>query len=1317
VTNQKPVRPSTTIAAFGQEDLVGLTEKLHEQKKRLKDTEIMIEEADIPKVPSKVYSPTPEEYNRHCATHLPYRSWCPICVQAKKRNPAHRHTTTGIDNKKHIPVISVDYMYMNDNIEDKNNPILVVHDGESEGVWAIFARKKGESSYVKHRLANIIRRLGYAKVIIKSDQEPAIKNMENQVIESLLEDDFKEQCGCQVTVQHSPVGESAANGAIENTIQRVQGQVRALKLDLEANLKRKLAPTQTIWPWLVEYAAQTLLYWRISGEDGLTAIQRIRGRSTTAPRPRFGEKVMYKIPKTVKINKSEARWKYGIWLGSIESSDEHLIGTKLGVIKARAVTALPDDKRFDVKDIDEMQGLPWKPSTRHRGMKIRTNINDNDDEDEEDEQDDEPEAVQLEVYDDEDPTETAEDIVKKQDVIMNRTGQSYSFTIKARDVLKYGPHPGCPGCKFVTGEVTTQSGHNKECKSRIMVEMEKDKEDKHRVRRWYVAKGIEESDDTTKTNKADHDMSAGTSGPTTTNEADDVQMTGANQPAAAASSSSSSTTTQQAQSSDKRDRDDGGSSSKKAKVDSMRWEELVKRLKVKCLNLCDKGITHENDVDEVFDNYIKNDPIFTVTSTKQPEDIRHEIREQQHHHMKYFIDVDGRCITTNSAMTLSMLKLKGTIKEIKRDGEYFQAVVADDAKQYDVDTAVNQGMKMQTEIDMQQLFVCEVNGNDVNDESVQEALESSERCHEPDPDTSTTTMKDDEFKIDEVAWDDVNNCPLDPVKVREARRAEMDYFRKMKVYKKVPLQRCKDLTGKAPIKVRWIDTNKQDEQNPKYRSRLVAKDFKKYHDPDLYTATPPIEMLRYIISRAATGMSRTGRRRKLMVNDVARAYFNAPNLTPLFVEICEEDREPGDEYMCGELLVSMYGTRPAASNWQKCYTELLQMNGFKVTRASTCMLWHPEKDIVVMVHGDDFISTADGDDLEWLKMVFETKFEISTEVIGHEHGDLKELKVLNRFISATEDGFVYESDVRHADILIKELGLENAKKVNTPVADVHHESDELLDHDKFKKYQSLCARANFMAIDRFDLQYAAKECCKAMSRPTMRDWAKLKRIGRYVIGRRRLVYRYVFQDELAAAVVYSDANWASDASDRRSTSGGVIVLGLHYIRSWSKTQSLVALSSAESELYAIVKASSEVLGFQSTIRDLGHKIGTIILSDASAALGIIQRQGLGRMRHIDCSFLFVQSLNANKVVQFAKVPGYENPADLCTKGLAEEAILRHVGKVGGQHSDGRPNMCPQVLEVLNRTRCKDNGSEGGCENKACTQHLCVLLGEHGLHTA
>ena len=67
-----------------EEELVGLTEKLGRERAKLRDTEIEIEEADVPRVPAKVYTPSPEEYNRHCATHLPYRNWCPIWIEQRR---------------------------------------------------------------------------------------------------------------------------------------------------------------------------------------------------------------------------------------------------------------------------------------------------------------------------------------------------------------------------------------------------------------------------------------------------------------------------------------------------------------------------------------------------------------------------------------------------------------------------------------------------------------------------------------------------------------------------------------------------------------------------------------------------------------------------------------------------------------------------------------------------------------------------------------------------------------------------------------------------------------------------------------------------------------------------------------------------------------------------------------------------------------------------------------------------------------------------------------------------------------------------------
>ena len=60
----------------------------------------------------------------------------------------------------------------------------------------------------------------------------------------------------------------------------------------------------------------------------------------------------------------------------------------------------------------------------------------------------------------------------------------------------------------------------------------------------------------------------------------------------------------------------------------------------------------------------------------------------------------------------------------------------------------------------------------------------------------------------------------------KARREEIAYFRDMGIYEKVDINEAWSETGKAPIAVRWVDIGKGDTANPKYRSRLVAKELK-----------------------------------------------------------------------------------------------------------------------------------------------------------------------------------------------------------------------------------------------------------------------------------------------------------------------------------------------------------------------------------------------------------------------------------------------------------------------------------------------------------
>ena len=166
------------------------------------------------------------------------------------------------------------------------------------------------------------------------------------------------------------------------------------------------------------------------------------------------------------------------------------------------------------------------------------------------------------------------------------------------------------------------------------------------------------------------------------------------------------------------------------------------------------------------------------------------------------------------------------------------------------------------------------------------------------------------------------------------------------------------------------------------------------------------------------------------------------------------------------------------------------------------------------------------------------------------------------------------------------------------------------------KYRAVTARLNFLARDRTDIQHATKEVSRCMSAPRVGDMDALMHIGKYLLRRPRATYMYKFQIEPSEFTVYSDTDWAGCRSTRKSTSGGIIMHGDHFIKSWSRQQNLVSLSSAEAGLYGLVKASSEALGCKSMAHDYGHKKNIRSYADASAALGIVHRKGLGKVRHI-----------------------------------------------------------------------------------------------------
>ena len=136
------------------------------------------------------------------------------------------------------------------------------------------------------------------------------------------------------------------------------------------------------------------------------------------------------------------------------------------------------------------------------------------------------------------------------------------------------------------------------------------------------------------------------------------------------------------------------------------------------------------------------------------------------------------------------------------------------------------------------------------------------------------------------------------------------------------------------------------------------------------------------------------------------------------------------------------------------------------------------------------------------------------------------------------------------------------------------------------------------------------------------------------------------------------------------------------IKSWATNQSVIALSSGEAEYYAIVKAATNAIGVQSICNDMGisHGGAIRICTDASAAIGIASCIGVGKVRHIEVTQLWVQDRIAKKELELVKVGAGENLADALTKAVNADSIAQHISGINAQVRGDRHALAPAVVQ-------------------------------------
>ena len=413
--------------------------------------------------------PSPTEVEKHCATHLPYRSWCPICVKAKAKEDAHRRGTEGLGEKTGYPVISMDYAFLESKIT-----ALVVKDDATGGVLMYDCETKGPGdAWVLKQLVRDLDDWGRQHIHVKTDGEPAMLALQKAL-------------AVMRTYKTLPINppeyNPQSNGSAEKAVQDVVGQARCLLLGLEARLKQNLDPGIPFMKWLLRHAAFLLTRYSV-GKDGLTPWRRLTGRNQAGTIVELGERVFAKLslkrPATKRKakhgkRKLAARSVEGIWAGIYPRTGEHLVIRHDGeAIRVRTIHRVVEQERWNVDMIRGVRATPRRPNP------------------------------DLEAKEDIDAKLATEEPVSREaggaDLGAPEHSEAHTapreLRITDRLLEKYGYTPGCAGCIHKQLGLEGHRGHSTACRQRIYESMRDDNEELDKLNEAEKRLGRRQPDD------------------------------------------------------------------------------------------------------------------------------------------------------------------------------------------------------------------------------------------------------------------------------------------------------------------------------------------------------------------------------------------------------------------------------------------------------------------------------------------------------------------------------------------------------------------------------------------------------------------------------------------------------------------------------------------------------------------------------------------------------------------------------------------------------------------------------------------------------
>ncbi|HEY0433295.1 MAG TPA: reverse transcriptase domain-containing protein [Chitinophagaceae bacterium] len=466
-----------------------------------------------------------------------------------------------------------------------------------------------------------------------------------------------------------------------------------------------------------------------------------------------------------------------------------------------------------------------------------------------------------------------------------------------------------------------------------------------------------------------------------------------------------------------------------------------------------------------------------------------------------------------------------------------------------------------------------------------------------------------------------------------------------------------------PIGCKWVYKIKHDTTGKieRYKARLVAKGYAQIQGIDYQETFAPVakyNSIRTLIALAAN------QNLKIHQMDVKTAYLNG-DIDETIIMTQPEGFAKGNK-VC-KLKKALYGLKQAGRAWYRTIDAFFKNIGLEKTNADNCVYRciNQGETLIVALYVDDLLIISDSmTSINKLKAELSNKFEMK---------DLGEVHSILGINVMREKGTITLDQSNYIENILRKFRMSDCKPVTTPMdpnvkltkTDAKNETDPKNEKPLKKVYQQAVGSLMYAMLGtRPDIAFAVSAVSRYSANPSPTHWTAVKRIFRYLKGtiNHKLEYRCDHRHRNQRLIGYSDADWARDTDDRKSTTGYAFFLGdnENAAITWnSRKQPTVALSTTEAEYMGLCQATKEAVWLKNFVLELGYggssEMIPIIYSDNQGCIALAKNPIYhAKSKHIDIQHHFVREKLEKGDISIEFKGTEEMVADILTKGTLNQ---------------------------------------------------------------